>query len=79
MLWWIVGAIGLLVVVATVLIVFVARRRQSGGYDRGFGSSASEFMCKRCRKATDHSSYTDQYAGRLWVCVSCGYKTPRFN
>ena len=34
-------------------------------------------MCAKCTKTTDHSRTTDQYAGELWICNSCGYKTAR--
>jgi hypothetical protein len=37
----------------------------------------SMFTCERCRKTGSHRRVTDQYAGDLWVCASCGYKTMR--
>ena len=37
----------------------------------------SSFECKRCHKVGSHRRVSDQYAGDLWVCPSCGYKTPR--
>jgi hypothetical protein len=40
-------------------------------------SSPSVFKCEKCKKATDHSRINDPYAGELWQCVSCGWKTIR--
>ena len=39
----------------------------------------SMFECERCNKAGSHRRTTDQYAGDLWLCPSCGYKTGRYD
>lgn len=40
--------------------------------------SAGTFECQRCHNVGSHRRVSDQYAGDLWVCSSCGYKTPRW-
>lgn len=40
-------------------------------------NNPSTFKCENCGKVTDHSRLNDQYAGELWQCESCGYKTSR--
>lgn len=40
-------------------------------------TSQSVFECKKCGKVSDHRPLDDQYAGKLWVCKSCGWKTIR--
>lgn len=40
-------------------------------------NNPSVFKCEKCGKTTDHSRVNDQYAGELWLCGSCGYKTMR--
>lgn len=37
----------------------------------------SKFECERCHNTDTHQRVSDQYAGDLWICASCGYKTPR--
>lgn len=37
----------------------------------------SKFECERCHKTNPHRRVSDQYAGDLWICASCGYKTAR--
>jgi predicted RNA-binding Zn-ribbon protein involved in translation (DUF1610 family) len=43
----------------------------------GQSGDPATFQCERCRKTDSHRRVTDQYAGDLWVCPSCGYKTYR--
>jgi hypothetical protein len=43
------------------------------------GKNANDhFECSRCRKTQQHTRTSDQYAGNLWVCPSCGYKSARY-
>lgn len=37
----------------------------------------SKFECERCHNTNPHRRVSDQYAGDLWICASCGYKTAR--
>jgi hypothetical protein len=45
--------------------------------DIGTIADPGSFECKRCKKVGSHRRVSDQYAGDLWVCPSCGYKTMR--
>ena len=35
------------------------------------------FKCEKCHKVTSHGRISDHFAGELWLCNSCGYKTIR--
>ncbi len=39
--------------------------------------TSNDRKCKNCNKTTEHTRFSDQYAGELWVCESCGHKTIR--
>jgi predicted RNA-binding Zn-ribbon protein involved in translation (DUF1610 family) len=45
---------------------------------RGGKADADTFECNRCHKVSSHRRASDPYAGNLWICPSCGYKTPRW-
>ena len=46
---------------------------------RTSGAAEGTFECSRCHETLSHSRITDQYAGNLWVCPGCAYKTPRYD
>jgi hypothetical protein len=45
--------------------------------DAGTVADSSYFECKQCHNVGAHERVSDQYAGDLWICPSCGYKTIR--
>lgn len=54
-------------------------REDTPPFDSAAAADPSTFECKRCHKVSSHRRASDQYAGDLWICPSCGYKTPRWN
>jgi hypothetical protein len=43
------------------------------------GGIDGAFECSRCGKTQGHAKAADRYAGDLWVCSGCGYKTARYD
>jgi len=41
------------------------------------GETNSNFRCEKCGQTGEHRRLNDQYAGELWQCRFCGWKTIR--